>query len=284
MQSGSRLHFLVEAARIIRTGRVMRKQLAVGLCLLSPMANAADQLPPPLLPPPPVIYNWTGIYIGTHAGYGWGRTQGTITSLFPYETVEQNLTGGLAGAHIGINHQMGRAVLGVELSGSWNDINGSSSCIGFNPFPATAGHTSSCNIKQEWSAQLVARFGYVPGDGRFFPYLLGGIALTQLKASLEGTGPPVPPANSSTSAAWGSSKQHQGGLIGVGLQYAFSPSLSVGVEYMLAIYGSQDHGSRTTVTSNFFGAPAPSVNFSNIATPMNLTTSTARLVINYTFQ
>jgi opacity protein-like surface antigen len=205
-----------------------------------------------------------------------------MTDLFPAETVSQNLRGGVAGAQIGINQQMGRAVLGVELSGSWSNISGNSDCVTFNPNGNP--QTSTCDIKQVWSAQLLARFGYVPGDGRFFPYLFGGIALSQLNTSLQMTGP-TPPLGSFTStatAAWGSNKLHQGGVMGVGLQYAFSPSLSVGLEYMLAIYDIQDHGSRTTVTFNINGLQTSSLQ--NISTPMNLTTSTARVVMNYRFE
>jgi len=42
---------------------------------LTSAAFAADlptNAPPPVYLPPPLIYTWTGIYIGINAGYHWG--------------------------------------------------------------------------------------------------------------------------------------------------------------------------------------------------------------------
>jgi outer membrane immunogenic protein len=261
------------------------RALVLGFCLLLPAtAFAADQLPPPLHAPPPVVYNWTGIYIGSHGGYGWGRTQGPI-SLYGIESVDQSLAGGLAGAQIGANHQIHRVVLGVELSGSWSNLTGSSACIGLNP--STVATTSTCEIKQEWSAQLVTRFGYAPGDGRLLPYILGGIVIARLDPSLETIAGMPPPDSFFTSfgASWGAARQHQGALVGVGLQYAWGPGLSVGFELLHAIYDMQDQGSRTSTTTivNNGGEPNSFTNERFIPTALNLTTNSVRVVMNYRF-
>ena len=43
-------------------------------------ASAAD-MPVKAAPPPPIapIYTWTGLYVGGHAGYSWGRWGGDLT-------------------------------------------------------------------------------------------------------------------------------------------------------------------------------------------------------------
>ncbi|MFL6796274.1 MAG: outer membrane protein [Xanthobacteraceae bacterium] len=255
------------------------------------MAGAADQLPPtPFVRElPPAIYNWTGIYVGAHAGYGWGRTQGFLnflTDFFPLDAAAQNVAGAIAGAQIGVNHQLGRAVIGLELSGSWSNVRGTSDCVTFNVIANV--QTSSCDIRQPWSAQLLGRFGYVPVDGRFFPYLLAGVAFAQLNAAFQVSGP-SPPVGSTLGtivAAWGSSKPHQGGVVGAGLQYAIFPGLSVGAEYTIAIYDVQDQGSKTNVTTlfNCCGVPQTDTFSHRLATPLNLTVSTARVIMNYTFE
>jgi outer membrane immunogenic protein len=50
----------------------------LGATATSGAALAADmpvKAPPRILPPPILVYNWTGCYIGGHAGGGGGRTE-----------------------------------------------------------------------------------------------------------------------------------------------------------------------------------------------------------------
>ncbi|MEP6707536.1 MAG: hypothetical protein ABJC05_08455 [Pyrinomonadaceae bacterium] len=74
-------------------------------------------------PPPPVAsYNWTGGYVGAHAGWGWGRADTTFTPLpnatqfidMKPTTLSPNPSGFLGGAQAGYNWQTGRFVIGAE--------------------------------------------------------------------------------------------------------------------------------------------------------------------------
>jgi outer membrane immunogenic protein len=78
---------------------------------------AAD-LPAPVAPyappPPPRPYNWTSVYIGGNAGYGFATASETA-SLFGFSvTASEDLTGFVGGGQVGANFQSGPVVFGVE--------------------------------------------------------------------------------------------------------------------------------------------------------------------------
>src|SRR5262245_31065763 len=62
-------------------------------------------------------YNWSGLYVGVNAGYGWADTdwRGPAT-FFGVNTFSTDPRGGLVGGHIGYQHQWGNIVAGVEAS------------------------------------------------------------------------------------------------------------------------------------------------------------------------
>src|SRR6187401_360239 len=78
----------------------------------SSTALAADLPPRPAYKGPPVVvaYNWTGLYVGAHAGYGWSKFSGTDLSFGDSSTGKAK--GPLGGFQIGYNYQMNWLVLG----------------------------------------------------------------------------------------------------------------------------------------------------------------------------
>jgi outer membrane immunogenic protein len=243
-------------------------------------AIAADALIP-VKASPPQYYDWSGIYVGLHAGHAWDRTQGS--NQFFSELTDQKFGGGLGGGQIGINHQIGRVVLGLELSGTWSGAKGNSDCFVNHFFTGAA--TVSCSATQDWSANLLARLGYAPGDGRFLPYILGGLSMAQLQAAKQVTFGGLPPANSSvtTTIPWGSTAVHEGAVLGFGAQYAITPRVYVGLDYLYGVYGVQEHGSTASYRqiSNFPPFVSTFSGASLFNSPQNLTTHTARFVINF---
>jgi outer membrane immunogenic protein len=247
-------------------------------------AGAADALIPIKAPPAPQYYDWSGIYVGAHAGHAWDRTQGSNVNYLG-DFIDQKFRGWLGGAQIGVNHQIGRVVLGLELSGSWADAKGTSDCAVFH---LAAGTSASCGAKQDWSAQLLARLGYAPGDGRFLPYILGGFGMAQLEATRQISNgvAGIPPVGMSTFTVGttGTSAVHEGVILGAGAQYAISPRVSVGFDYLYGIYGIQEHGGVGQFRSVFNSGFGPVQVFTSnalISAPQNLTTQTARFVINF---
>ncbi|CAN0423381.1 unnamed protein product, partial [Phaeothamnion confervicola] len=72
-------------------------------------AQAAD------IPDDPVVHDWSGFYVGAHAGYGEGYYDGIWdASSDEYDASDLNLSGIVGGFHTGFNHQMDALVLGIE--------------------------------------------------------------------------------------------------------------------------------------------------------------------------
>src|SRR5262245_64013306 len=88
----------------------------LGLVALGASAHAAD-IPMPVKAVPPAYvqayYNWTGFYVGAHAGYAWADFAGTDTLTGLISGSEQ-AAGFIYGGTVGFNYQVGSLVFGVE--------------------------------------------------------------------------------------------------------------------------------------------------------------------------
>src|SRR5438067_798882 len=113
--------------------------------------------------PVAVVFRWTGIYIGAHAGGGFGKKEegrvqfpgfpaGVIGAVggpiagFPVFAQPFNigLSGWLAGGQIGANFQEGHWVWGVELQASASRLKGSSVCASSIPIVPPFTGSSTC--------------------------------------------------------------------------------------------------------------------------------------------
>ena len=185
-----------------------------GVLALGGVAAAADL---PVAPAPyyksPVYapaYNWSGFYLGINGGGGFGRSTWTTTGSF-------DTSGGLFGGTIGYNYQMNQAVLGVEGDIDWANINGSTS----------AGcPVASCTTGDNWLGTVRGRLGYAAD--RFMPYITGGVAFGDIKASGPGlTG------TDTTNAGW---------TLGGGIEFAIAGHWTAKAEYLYVNLGSVSCG------------------------------------------
>ena len=107
----------------------MRKFLAAAvsfaaITVAAAPASAADmavKAPPPA--PLPVIYNWTGFYIGANGG--WGQSRNCWDLVNCGRTFDEGCSarsGGLVGGQIGYRWQANQWVFGVEAQGDWADL------------------------------------------------------------------------------------------------------------------------------------------------------------------
>lgn len=170
-------------------------------------------------------YNWSGAYVG--GSVGWARTSTDWTYTHPSPptccaSVSDDSNNGIAGVHVGLQHQFGSFVLGIEgaLSGkSMFDagFEGSAGCI--------IGDTRGCVTKMGNIATIGGRLGYAMNNTLFF--IGGGYARTDIESRL-------------TTFDSGSAR-HDGWYIGGGLEYALTPNVIVGLEYQHISFDSVEH-------------------------------------------
>lgn len=208
--------------------------LAAACAIVTVQAAAAADMPtkaPAYKAVEPLPYNWTGLYVGAHAGYGWGSNQSTATSAtssFPTGFVfdRANTSGGLGGGQIGFNYQAANWVFGIEGDYSWANINGSETSR--SPLIATS---TLSNSKLTWLATATGRVGYAWNN--WLPYVKGGAAWAHNES------------NSTTSTAAGvvtatsvGSETRSGWTIGAGVEYGFWNNWSARVEYDYLDFGT----------------------------------------------
>jgi outer membrane immunogenic protein len=162
-------------------------------------------------------YNWTGLYVGTHAGLAVGQAKGTISDGYDRLSTEPDLSGGVYGGQIGYNFQRNNLVFGIEGSVSGANINGSTGCL------------ITCTAEIDWTASIVGRAGMA--FDRTLIYSLAGVAFADVKASADLLGYKL-----------GSfSDTHTGWVVGFGVEQAITDRISAKLEYTHTDYGSETH-------------------------------------------
>jgi outer membrane immunogenic protein len=194
----------------------MRKQLllcsvaaiAITTALSGPVA-AAD-LPLKARPEPaPSIYapNWSGFYIGGHVGYGQSKFTGADSAGTPQWSTKPK--GFLLGFHAGHNWQVGQWVYGLE---------GDLSTMSWNALTMEHGAASSQLTGHLGGlASIRGRLGWA--FDRTLIYATGGVAWAQWNG-----------IGASTPISFGSPKITTGAVAGGGIEWKYSPNLSLRLE------------------------------------------------------
>lgn len=208
----------------------MRKLLyAAAVSIAAVSTAAAADLRQPMYtkapPPAPVLFSWTGFYIGANVGGKWlSSTHDDVTAGGTTVTFGDNDSSWIAGGQLGYNWQIGQWVLGIEGDIDAQDFN-RTRVVGtaFGPFIAG----DSFTVESKWQASLRGRIGYT--WDRVLLYVTGGGAWTQAKGTvgLVGIG------------TFTDDRTVSGGTVGGGIEYAFTNNVSLGVEGRWTFYG--DH-------------------------------------------
>ncbi len=229
--------------------RVKRFGAAAGLALttmmngpLAPTAGAADlgaPLPPPQFYEPglPSPLIWSGFYLGLQAGYGWGQTK--AVTRFPVGPVEERFSystsGFVGGGHAGFNWQSGNLVFGLESDIEGSGIEGS-------------GHGNlggRHKLRTDWLGSFRGRLGFAQDNVLFYAtggFAYGGVSVTRTIAGV----------NYKASDNW-----RTGWTAGGGVEYAFTPTATVRLEYRYTDLGQTNFNNstvffadRSDITSN----------------------------------
>jgi outer membrane immunogenic protein len=188
---------------------MMKKFLLAALMAGVATGAWAADLPTRKAPPAPMpayvapVFTWTGFYVGVNGGYGLGSG---ASSAFGTPS------GGLVGGTVGYNYQVGQFVAGLEGDLDWADLTKS----GANP----AGLYST---RIDTLLTTRARAGIALD--RALLYVTGGYAGAETNTSIVGWG---------TQSDW-----RNAGVVGAGLEYAFTNNISAKAEYLYAPFAGQ---------------------------------------------
>lgn len=187
--------------------------VALGLVDTASAADMAVKAPPPA--PLPVIYNWSGFYIGANGGWGDSHSCWDFITLAGTDFPDgcRDRSGGLVGGQIGYRWQTNQFVFGLEAQGDWADLSSSHVSL-FNP-------TLSTNVKTDAIGLFTGQIGWAWNAALL--YVKGGAAVTDNNATLFNTASGIG-LLSANATRWG-------GTLGVGFEYGFAPNWSIGAEY-----------------------------------------------------
>jgi len=188
----------------------MHKYLLAALLASVSVTAYASDLPSKKAPPrmPPIsapAFSWTGFYVGANAGVGIGSLTNSNFSAS---------NGGVVGGQVGYNYQVGQFVGGLEAD-----------------LDATGMNRKGSGNKFETGALTTERLraGYAIDHTLLF--VTGGYAGVNTTAGVNGYG---------SETEW-----RNGGVIGVGAEYAITNNITVKAEYLYSSYADAKYFSGT---------------------------------------
>ena len=193
--------------------------------------------------------NWSGLYVGAHAGLVTGSTEGALVGGgIPVPlSAEYDLDGALIGGHLGYNLQTGSWVWGIEGTFSGGNTDGTAACVIF----------LTCARELNWMATVEGRLGYAVGNT--LVYARGGVAWGELDTEIGIFGVNFLTA-SETNTGW---------TAGFGLEHMIGNALIARIEYAHTDFGDEQH--------NLAGAIGP------IPVDVEAEIDTLRLGVSYKF-
>jgi outer membrane immunogenic protein len=233
----------------------------VALCLMPAASVAADRpiaAPQLYYPPapsiPPQRVEWTGLYFGANAGYGWARQSSTTVFVgdFPGGTTTLQgrgatelsgttvvgsgaLDGAIAGGQIGFNWQAGMIVFGAELDAQWSGQQGA--------FAANCGAGCTATESVQIRSIITGRARVGLAFDWFMPYLTAGAALVNARDDLTMT------VGGVTAAFQPLSNTQLGWTAGAGVEVALWGNWSAKLEYLYI--AAEDLESDTRIPNAF---------------------------------
>lgn len=226
----------------------------VASVLMASAAHSADLGMQRVAVPAAIIaqsYDWTGFYIGAHAGYGWGTANYGFNTSGHYNNAigdrfSHSTSGFLGGGQLGYNWQSGNLVLGLEGSLTWSDVRRTNVVSPF--FPTSDRFTGSVG----WLGTVTPRIGFAANSWLF--YAKGGLAFGQIRSRIQDNFDFT--AASSTRLGW---------TVGLGAEYAINQNWSVGLEANYYDFGSFRVSQEST---SLGGGPAGVFSDHNVKTTM----------------
>lgn len=203
-----------ERVRVTRQ-HLLRTSAATALSVLA-VTEAATAADLPLKAPAlKAVYDWTGLYIGAHVGYGFGTSSATLTD--PTIAIRHNDHGGMTGGvQAGHNWRLNSGwLLGVEGDISFPNYLPTNHVVN-----SVTTALSGAEERWDYFASLRGRVGYTSGAWLF--YATGGLAFAGERFLSTPTG----------DAEDRRLKTRLGWAAGAGVEYAFAPHWTARLEYL----------------------------------------------------
>ena len=186
-------------------------------------AIAADVRLPVTAPHIQSVFDWTGFYIGAHAGFGRGSSSAVLTD--PAITASSGSFGGvIGGVQAGYNVQLSSGiVLGAEADITFPNYLASNSIAALLATPR-----SEVVEQLDYAGSLRGRIGYA--SGHWLAYATGGLAWAGERFV-------------NTPAIGSEEKElnvRLGWAAGAGVEYAFAPHWSLRLEYLYSRFEQAD--------------------------------------------
>jgi outer membrane immunogenic protein len=229
-------------------------------------ASAADfpasPMPAKVALPAPILFSWTGCYVGVEGGGASGQgEQIAAGGANPATTITGGMTikGGIAGGTVGCNIQMSDFVVSGEADFSWTNKHGSAQDL--PPFNTA----SVSETREKWLDTFRGRFGYA--IDRFMVYGTAGVAVAGTTVSISN------PAFGTISE----SRDRTGWVAGVGGEFAVwtggAFDVTLKVEYLHVGFE----------TKQYFVLPVPTVAGTIVTRETKLTDDIIRAGLNVKF-
>ena len=281
-------------------GWALASVVAVGIGGLG-AASAADL---PMKAPPmvaPVIYSWTGFYIGGSVGGIWNDTRADVypTGCFlnsapagcgglapglsgvafnPIRSDSVTLNQGrfIGGGQAGYNWQRDKWVFGVEGDISWTGINQTILTTKTMTPPLAGLMVHSEGMKEDWLATFRGRAGFVVTPALML-YATGGLAVAHVQAAGAVAFTVTPDIYGG-----GYDETRLGWTVGGGGEWMIAPKWSIKAEYLYVDLGKQTVNLPcvNTAICGFPPQPAPGASY---ATDFRFHEHIARVGLNYHF-
>jgi len=210
--------------------------IGLGLLALDGPAVAADM--PVKAPHIQAVFDWTGLYIGAHAGYSRGSSSAVLSDPTPI-AASGTFSGMIGGVQAGYNVRLSSGLLlGVEADITFPNFLTSNSIV-------SSLATAQSDVTEQWDYVATARgrIGYATGP--WLAYATGGMAFAGERFLNS-------PANGSDEKVL---HTRLGWAAGGGLEYGFAPHWSARLEYLYSRFEKADirfpSGTQYTSTLDF---------------------------------
>lgn len=233
------------------------KKLILGTVALSAagLVNVAFAADMPLKAPAiaPVVYNWTGCYIGANGGFKWARFNESVDSAATTIIIPGVGLVPLAAGHVDLDHPTGSSgvvggqigcrwenaehwVFGVEGDFDWTNVHAGVVDAAPPAFGLFQGDSFDNRMRWESSARVSLGRSY----GQWLFYATGGLAFSRVEMDANFVPVLANGIFNFPGAAASDSKLLTGGTVGLGTAYMINKNWEFGAEYRYTFYAQSD--------------------------------------------